>query len=87
MARYLAGRGITIDPPASLRWAPSCGACWINYGPAMVAPIDNTDGELIGVHRTCLDRRPGWQNGSAATGRCSAAQPVVPSGSPRRPKR
>jgi putative DNA primase/helicase len=58
VVRYLAGRGITIPPPASLRWAPSLrrpdGTC----GPAMVARIDDLAGQLIGVHRTWLNRGP-----------------------------
>jgi putative DNA primase/helicase len=54
--RYLRARSITIAVPCVLRWAPSLqrpdGTC----GPAMVARIDGVDGELIGVHRTWLDR-------------------------------
>ena len=56
MAAYLASRGITIEPPLSLRWAPSLrrpdGTC----GPAMVARVDDADGRLISVHRTWIVR-------------------------------
>jgi hypothetical protein len=55
VACYLAGRGITIASPASLRYAPCCwhskaGRCL----PAMVAAIVDVADELIGVHRTYL---------------------------------
>jgi putative DNA primase/helicase len=52
--RYLASRGITISPPLSLRWAPACPHPSGLHLPAMVARVDNIDGELIGVHRTYL---------------------------------
>jgi hypothetical protein len=55
MVRYLAGRGINIPVPASLRWAPSLRRADGTHGPAMVARVDGLDGELIGVHRTWLD--------------------------------
>jgi hypothetical protein len=54
--RYLASRGITVPPPASLRWARSLRRPDGTYGPAMVARVDGIDGEVIGVHRTWLDR-------------------------------
>jgi hypothetical protein len=54
--RYLAGRGITIPLPPSLRWAPSLPRPDRTSGPAMVARIDGLDGELVGVHRTYLTR-------------------------------
>ena len=55
--RYLRSRGITIPVPSlSLRWAGSLrrpdGTC----GPAMVARVDRPDGQLVGVHRTWIDR-------------------------------
>lgn len=56
VARYLAGRGITIPVPHSLRWAPVLRRPDGTSGPAMVARVDSLDGELIGVHRTWLDR-------------------------------
>src|SRR5579863_391245 len=52
---YLASRGISIPPPASIRLAPRCwhsDAC--GYLPAMVAAIVNVQGELMGIHRTFL---------------------------------
>ena len=54
VVRYLAGRGITIPPPPSLRWAPRCPHPSGTYLPAMVAKVVNVDCELIGVHRTFL---------------------------------
>lgn len=56
VARYLAGRGITIAPPPSLRWAPSLRRPDGTSGPAMVARIDGLDGDLIGIARTWLVR-------------------------------
>jgi putative DNA primase/helicase len=58
VARYLAGRRITASLPASLRWARSLRRPDGISGPAMLARIDNIDGELIGVHRTWLARDP-----------------------------
>jgi hypothetical protein len=54
VARYFAGRGITMPPPPSLRWAPRCRHPSGVFLPAMVAKIANLDGELIGLHRTFL---------------------------------
>jgi hypothetical protein len=57
VARYLAGRGITIAPPPSLRWASRCWHAKARGSlPAMVARVDDIEGRLIGVHRTWLDR-------------------------------
>ena len=57
--RYLAGRGISIAPPPSLRFAPSLRRSDGTYRPAMVARIDNIDGKLVGVARTWLHRDAG----------------------------
>src|SRR5262249_49693976 len=51
---YLAGRGIVLSPPASLRWVPSLRRLDGTSGPAMVARIDSSDGELVGIARTWL---------------------------------
>jgi putative DNA primase/helicase len=55
VARYLAGRGITIPLPPSLRWEPRC---WHREAglhlPAMIGAVRNVDDGLIGVHRTYL---------------------------------
>lgn len=56
VVRYLAGRRITIPLPPSLRSAPACPHPSGIYLPAMLARVVNIDGELIGVHRTYLDR-------------------------------
>jgi putative DNA primase/helicase len=56
VVHYLASRGITIDPPPSLRWAPALRRLDGTDGPAMVARIDSIDGELIGIARTWLTR-------------------------------
>jgi putative DNA primase/helicase len=63
VARYLGARRITIPPPASLRWAPALRRQDGSHGPAMVARIDNIDGELIGISRTWLNQGPNgdWQ--------------------------
>jgi putative DNA primase/helicase len=62
VARYLAGRGITMTLPPSLRYAPVLRRPDGRYGPAMVARIDRLDGALVGVHRTWLacDRCGVW---------------------------
>jgi putative DNA primase/helicase len=69
VVRYLAGRGITIPLPTSLRWAPSLRRPDGTSGPAMVARVDSLDGELIGVHRTWLDRddRGQWRRRDRAS--------------------
>jgi hypothetical protein len=54
VVRYLAGRGITLAVPPSLRWTPSMRRPDGTYAPAVVARVDSLDGELIGVHRTWL---------------------------------
>jgi hypothetical protein len=54
VTRYFAGRKITIATPPSLRWTPACRHPNGIYLPAMLARIDNIDGELIGIHRTFL---------------------------------
>jgi hypothetical protein len=56
VARYLAGRGITIPVPPSLRWAPSLRRPDGTHAPAMIARVENIDGALIGVHRTWIER-------------------------------
>jgi hypothetical protein len=56
VAAYLAGRGITVNPPLSLRWAPALRRPDGTDGPAMIARIDSIDGELIGIARTWLTR-------------------------------
>jgi putative DNA primase/helicase len=61
VATYLAGRGITVDPPPSLRWAPALRRPDGTDGPAMIARIDSIDGELIGIARTWLDHNSAGQ--------------------------
>jgi len=56
VVRYLAGRSIIIPVPPSVRWAPALPRPDGARGPAMIARIDNVDGELIGIHRTWLDQ-------------------------------
>ncbi len=53
--RYLRTRGITINVPPSIRYAPSLWhgptrSCF----PAMIAGVQDVDGNVIGVHRTYL---------------------------------
>jgi putative DNA primase/helicase len=56
VAQYLAARGITLPVPRVLRYAPSLRRPDGTHAPAVVARVDGLDGELIGVHRTWLDR-------------------------------
>jgi len=56
VACYIASRGIIMPIPPSLRWAPSSRRPDGTHAPAMLARADSLDGELIGVHRTYLDR-------------------------------
>ena len=56
VAAYLAGRGITVNPPPSLRSAPALRRRDGTDGPAMIARIDNIAGQLIGISRTWLIR-------------------------------
>jgi putative DNA primase/helicase len=58
MERYFAGRRLTLPLPPPLRYAPFLWHRDGPAGPAMVARIDGPDGELIGVHRTWLNRGP-----------------------------
>jgi putative DNA primase/helicase len=55
VVRYLESRGITVAPPASLRWASHC---WHRneraYLPAMVGLVEHVDHGIVGVHRTYL---------------------------------
>jgi hypothetical protein len=41
---YLAGRGITMPTPPSLRYAPALRRPDGAYGPAMVARVDSLEG-------------------------------------------
>jgi putative DNA primase/helicase len=75
---YLAGRGITIPVPPSLRWAPALRDPDGTYAAAMVARIDSIDGELIGVSRTWLARDGAgiwWRRDRAMLG-CAAGGAV-----------
>jgi putative DNA primase/helicase len=66
---YLAGRGIVLPTPPSLRWAAHC---WHDasrtFLPAMVGAVRDVDGELLGVHRTYLMRDRGqWHRRERAS--------------------
>lgn len=56
--RYLAGRGLVLDPPAALRLHPGLayrdGADVLGRFPAMVALVTGTDGKGVTLHRTYL---------------------------------
>jgi putative DNA primase/helicase len=54
VGRYLISRGIIIAPPPCLRFVPNCLHPNGSRLPAMVARINNVDGEIIGIHRTFL---------------------------------
>ena len=60
---YLAGRGITIPVPPSLRWAPSLRRPDGSAGPAMVAIVEHVKRGVVGAHRTWLGRdgEPRWR--------------------------
>ena len=55
MEKYLAGRGLMMPSPASIRFAPSL---WHGPSrqewPAMIAAVQAPDGAIRGVHRTYL---------------------------------
>ena len=55
VARYLAGRGITIPPPSTLRWTPRC---WHREArahlPAMLGLVQHVERGIVGLHRTYL---------------------------------
>ena len=61
--RYLRGRGITIELPPTLRYAPALGyrheGRRVTRHPAMVAAIQTASGRIVGVHRTYLAERGG----------------------------
>src|SRR5262249_55072038 len=56
VALYLAGRGLTLPVPSTLRYAPALWRRDGPPGPAMIARIDGPDGTPIGIHRTWLER-------------------------------
>jgi phage/plasmid primase-like uncharacterized protein len=51
---YLRSRGITIGPPPSLRFHPSLKHPSGVFLPAMVAAVQNLEGQITGIHRTWL---------------------------------
>jgi hypothetical protein len=75
VVRYLAGRGITMPAPSSLRWVPRLRHPSGIYLPAMLAAIVDVAGELIGVHRTYLrpdgSGKAGVQRPKAMVGRAA----------------
>jgi putative DNA primase/helicase len=54
--RWLRTRGIDIPVPRTLRWLSSCPCPHPNRTscPAMIARVDNVDGDFIAIHRTFL---------------------------------
>jgi hypothetical protein len=58
VAAYLAGRGLTLPVPLSLRYAPALRRPDGTSGPAMLGRIDDIDGRLIGITRTWIARGP-----------------------------
>jgi putative DNA primase/helicase len=71
VARYLAGRGIDLPPPPSLRYAPRCwhGAAR-RHLPAMVALVEHVERGIVGVHRTYL-RADGADKAAVAPAKAS----------------
>ncbi len=56
MEAYLAARGLTVTPPAALRWAPSLRRLDGTYGPAIIARVDDIREQFVGIHRTWITR-------------------------------
>jgi len=54
VVRYLAGRGLTIPPPTSLRWASRCPHPSGGRLPAMIGLVEHCDRGIVGIHRTYL---------------------------------
>jgi len=55
VARHLVNRGITMPPPAALRWAPRCWHGGAHQElPAMVGLVEHVERGIVGVHRTYL---------------------------------
>jgi putative DNA primase/helicase len=54
LRRYLHSRGITIPIPRTLRWARSCKHTDRGYFSAMIARVDDVDGNHVAIHRTYL---------------------------------
>lgn len=52
--RYLKARGISLEPQDRLRYHPALRHPSGIYLPAMVAVVDNADGQFLGIHRTWL---------------------------------
>lgn len=85
---YLAGRGLAIDLPLSLRWAPSLRHPDGRYGPAMVGLVEHAERGIVGVHRTWIgadvdgtwrriDRRSLGPIGSGAVRLAAAADTLM----------
>jgi putative DNA primase/helicase len=55
--RYLRARGITIDPPPSLRFLPAAEYMTGIFLPAMVAGLQASDRRVVGAQLTYLDPR------------------------------
>jgi putative DNA primase/helicase len=51
---YFRSRGIRIAPPASMRFHPSLKHLTGVFLPAMVAAVQNLEGQIIAIHRTWL---------------------------------
>jgi hypothetical protein len=55
LERYFTGRGLALPASPSLRWAPRSRLPRTREErPAMVARVDNVDGEFVGISRTYL---------------------------------
>jgi putative DNA primase/helicase len=54
LRRYLQSRGITLPIPRTLRWARSCKHTNRGYFSAMIARVDDVDGNHVAIHRTYL---------------------------------
>jgi putative DNA primase/helicase len=55
VVRYFASRGITVTPPATLRWSPRSWHGKLRRElPAMIALVEHVERGIVGIHRTYL---------------------------------
>jgi putative DNA primase/helicase len=57
LEHYLANRGLSGPPPATLRWSPRCWHGGLRQElPAMIALVEHVRDGVVGIHRTYLTR-------------------------------
>ena len=75
LAIYLAGRGITIPVPPSLRWTPSLRRQDGSAGPAIVAIVEHVEHGAVGIHRTWLAHECMAPDSRVVSGQCASEFP------------